>query len=1018
METAKGRIRAMGAAAIEAGLSLPYAVVFDLSGNMYIPDSANNAIRMVNATGTISTVPMPGGRTLNTPSGVAIDAAGNLYIADTQNACVRKLNFAADTLATLTFNGASAVTAAGSVSTAQVYAPMGLWVDGAGNVYFADFYDMIVEEIQSDVSVLNYTGTPVRQGQQSSPQLQTIENDGNTPLMLGAISFDKNAAVNGEQTTCPDGSPTLAADEDCLVAAIFAPSDAGDPVLGNIDVADVSINPKLDIVLVGDATPVNATVTTLTANPNSSSYGSPVALEATVSTGAKTGNLTGTVSFFDGTTLLASKVPVGTSTIVGANLTTTASISTSILTVGSHALTAYYDNTEDPTHFSSTSTPVSQLVLEGTSTNLASSANPSDLGQSVTFTATVAAPAGGGVVPDGTVLFSDGATALATVNLSANGVATYSTAALADGLHSVMASYSGDLEIDVSKSASTLLRQDVLTPSVAVVNSAPNPSWFGNPVTFTVVVTSSGGAVPTGPVTLLDAGRQIGQVALDSSSGSGTSWLSSLSVGSHSITASYAGDNFNRSAVSKAITQVVSQAQTATALAASPNPAVVGAAITVSATVKAVQGATSPSGTVQFTDTFNGSAVNLGNVELASGGTASISPALAIGAHSIVATYSGDANDTSSSSAALVLVVQQAVTAINLASSPNPSIVETAATFTATVTGNGGVPTGKVSFFADGLPIGTSTLSPGATATLAYLGLASGTHAITASYAGDANDQASSSAAISQVVGAIPTSTALAASGTPGANSEVILLSTVAGASGPTPTGSITFSVGSATLGSAPLNSDGAASFLPNFALGTYKVVATYSGDPLHSPSASQAVTVAGTVTSFAIAILPSAVTVATTQNTTVTVDLTSVEGFSDTIGLGCASLPAGVTCHFSSPTLNLGVNATQTAQLTIDTNNPLGGGTTPADRSGRTHTPAAILFPVCVFFIVRSRRRMLVRMAQAGLGFAVALWLPACSGSFTQASAAPGTYTIQVTGTGENSNIIHYQDVTLNITK
>ena len=797
----KGTYTGDGGPAVSAGLSLPYGVAFDSSGNMYIPDSANNAIRMVNSAGTISTVAMPGGRLLNTPSGVAVDAAGNLYIADTQSGCVRKLNFAANTLATLTFNGATAISAPGVVAAAQVYAPMGLWVDGAGNVFFADFYDMLIEEIQSNVAVLNYTGTPVRQGQRSAAQFQVTENDGNVPLTLGSVSFDKNATVDVEKTTCPDGMPTLAVNSDCLIAAIFAPSVAGDPVLGNIDIDDTSINPLLNVVLVGDATPVNATVTTLTANPNPSAFGGPVYLEATITTGANTGNLTGTVSFFDGATLLASLVPVAQSATIGSTLSTTAAISTSSLNVGSHALTAYYDNTKDPTHFSSTSAPpVNQVVLEGTSTVLTSSANPSGIGQNVTFTASIAPAAGGGVVPDGTVTFSDGATPLATVSLGSS-VATFSTANLANGPHSITASYNGDLTIDVSKSISAVLRQSVLAPTVALVSSAPTPSSFGNPVTFTVVVTSNGGAVPTGSVSILDGVTNLGAVTLDGSTGAGTLSLSSLAVRSHTVTASYPGDNFNRPAVAPAITQVVNQAQTATALAVTPNPAIAGAAISLAASVKAIQGVSLPAGTVEFTDTFNGKSVCLGTVSLSSSGIAAISPALAIGAHSIVVVYSGDTNDTSSTSAPLVVVVQQAVTSISLASNPNPSIVQSQATFTATVSGSGGIPTGSINFFADGLPIGSSALNSAAVATLAYSGLASGSHSITASYSGDTNDQPSTSTSITQTVGTIPTITALASAGTPGADSTVILLSTVAGATGPTPTGSITFTIGDTTSG-------------------------------------------------------------------------------------------------------------------------------------------------------------------------------------------------------------------------
>ena len=84
----------------------------------------------------------------------------------------------------------------------------------------------------------------------------------------------------------------------------------------------------------------------------------------------------------------------------------------------------------------------------------------------------------------------------------------------------------------------------------------------------------------------------------------------------------------------------------------------------------------------------------------------------------------------------------------------------------------------------------------------------------------------------------------------------------------------------------------------------SYNIVAMYGGDVDHSPSSSPAVSISGTPTLFSLGVNPSSVTMATSQNATVTVNLTSNGSFADTIGLGCASLPAGVFCHFSSPSV------------------------------------------------------------------------------------------------------------------
>jgi hypothetical protein len=872
----------------------------------------------------------------------------------------------------------------------------------------------LIDEIQSNKAILNYVQTPVRQGSKSATQIQTLENDGNASSNLTEVAPDANAAVNAGLTSCSPIPYVFAQDADCNIGAIFAPSSAGNPLLGNIDIGNDSVNSPLDIELIGDATQVNSTTTTLVSSLNPSSFGQNITFTATVTTGAGTGNLTGSVTFMDGAKTLGAPVAVNQST-------GQASYETPALTVGVHQITASYGG--DNTHFDSTSAVLSQTVLEGTSTLLVSSANPAAIGQSITFTATVTASSGGGVIPDGTVTFTDGSTFLTNATLSA-GVATLTTSTLANGLHSITATYNGDSANQISGSVSNLLKQDVLEPTLAVVTSTPNPSEYGNVVTFMTTVTTSGTFVPTGAVNILDGGKQIGTATLIGSTGVGGFATSLLAVGSHTITAAYLGDTNNGPGTSAAITQVVNQAQTTTGVAAAPSPGIAGAPVAITATVKTTQGAAPTSGTVTFTDTLNGTAATLGSAALGTAGTATINPTLAVGSHSIVATYTGSLDDSASTSAPLALTVLLATTSTVVSSAPNPSIVESAVTFTASVTGNGGIPAGNVSFLANGTSIGSAALNSKGTATLSYSALPAGTYSITANYAGDTNDLGSSAPAISQVVETIPTVTALGDSTTTGPPAAVVLLATVGGATGPTPTGTVTFTIGTTTLGAATLNSDGVATLAPNLSLGTSSIAANYGGDALHSPSTSQAVSVSGTPTSFNITVNPSSVTMAVTQNATVTVNLASIDGYSDTIGLGCGSLPAGVTCHFSSPGVSLGANGSQSAQLIIDTNNPLGGGTSAMNtRSGnRSAYMAGLFLPLSVFFgclFFRLRKRH-----WAGFGAMLLLLLSGAAmlvtgcGNFSQSSAAPGTYIIQVNGTGVNSNVSHYQSVTLNITQ
>ena len=1040
-----------GVPATTAELNFPYAVAFDAQGNMYIPDSANNRIREVMAVGgsitaasIITTVAGTGttgytgdGGAANqahlwSPSGVAVDAAGNVFIADTQNAAIRKVSAATMDISTLIASGTGTSYSNNLYGNVKLYGPIGLYLDGSGDLYFADSLDMVVQEIQGNFVALDYLANPVRQGSQTAPIDQTVENDGNAALDVTALTAGANSDL-GSGTTCVIGNLAVAAD--CTVAAIFAPAVAGDPLTANIDVEEAvsglaASNPLLDIELVGNATAVNSTTTTVTSGPNPSGYGQNVTFTVTVTTGTGTGNLTGTVNVVDtynsSTTTLAQSLTLNPSAS-GTTLTGTGAFSISSLGVGTHSIVATYNsNGSDTSHFTSSSAALIQTVLEGTATTLVSNQNPSATGQSVTFTATVAISGGGGVTPDGTVTFMDGINTLSAQTLTPSGLsasATFTTFTLIDGVHAITAVYSGDSSNQIAGSTSAILYQDVQAPSGITFVSSANPSSFGNLVTFTATISSNAPESPSGIVDFLDNGIQIGKGTLSGTPDQATFAISTLAIGMHSITASYAGDPYNSTVTSAPISQVVNKAQTSSSVSAVPSPGIAGAPLTITATIQVTAGVTTPSGTVTFT---SGTA-NLGAAPLnTTSETAVIKPNLAPGTYSIVATYSGDGDDAGSVSAALPFTMARATTTTTVTAAPTPGIVTAPITFTATVTGNGGAPTGAVNFLANGSAIGSGNLNGSGTATLTTSTLAVGTYAITAQYLGDTDDAGSTSAAFSETVSTVPTVTALGTTTTGGANPQVILVATVMdAASGPPPTGTVTFLNGTTQVGSATLDSTGVATVAPNLTAGIhYSITAAYSGDAEHSPSTSQAVSITGTASNFQVTVAPAAITMAASQNETVTVNLASSGGFTDTIGMGCASLPAGVTCHFSSTSVTLPANGTASTQLTIDTNSPLTGGTTAANRlpSERSIAMAGAILPFSALFglflwRMRKRHAGFLTIVLASLLTAGALLVSGCSG-ISFATAAPGTYVIQVTGTGTGSNVIEFGDITLTITK
>ncbi len=164
------------------------------------------------------------------------------------------------------------------------------------------------------------------------------------------------------------------------------------------------------------------TATTFAVSPNSANAFAPITLSSTVN--SNSGTPPGTVTFTAGRTVLATAT-------LNANGQATATIST--LGAGTYSIVAIYSPTVD--YAASSSVPVVETVVGAESvTALSASPNPALVGQNVTFAATVKA-AQGSAFPTGEVVFSDGARSLGTVNLSATGTASFSTALLAPGTH-------------------------------------------------------------------------------------------------------------------------------------------------------------------------------------------------------------------------------------------------------------------------------------------------------------------------------------------------------------------------------------------------------------------------------------------------------------------------------------------------------------------------------------------------------------------------------------------------------
>jgi Bacterial Ig-like domain (group 3)/FG-GAP-like repeat len=372
--------------------------------------------------------------------------------------------------------------------------------------------------------------------------------------------------------------------------------------------------------------------------------------------------------------------------------------------------------------------------------------------------------------------------------------------------------------------------------TATALTSSLNPSVYGQSVIFTASVSSSSGT-PTGTVAFYNGPSAIGSATL--TGGSASISVSLLASGSQSITAAYQGAGDYAPSTSSPLSQVVTTATTATTLASSANPAHAKQIVTYTATVGSQYGGAA-TGSVTFQD--NGAV--LATVPV-SGNQASTSTSYsADGTHSIVATYSGDANNAASTSPVLTEKIEKAgktyPSETTLATSGSPSYAGQPVTFTATVTSlYGTIPDGETVTFYDGrkadkIEIGTGTTSSGV-ATLTTSSLAAGPHPITAVYSGDSNFN-SSSGKVNQAVDLYSTSTSISSSKNPTcAHTGVTFTAIVTSDGGPTPTGQVFFTgIGYATL-SGGVASIGKRTGSP----GHFGVTAHYEGDSFNKRSSA-----------------------------------------------------------------------------------------------------------------------------------------------------------------------------------
>ncbi len=159
-----------GGAATSAGINYPTTIYIDASGNKYITEYSGNRLREISAGGVVSTVVGNGAftstgdgglatlATTNRPAGVCKDAAGNIYIAEQSGCRVRKIN-TSGIISTVVGNGGCTSSGdGGPASAGNVGQVTGVAVDGAGNLYIAEYNFAKVRKINTAGIISTFVG--------------------------------------------------------------------------------------------------------------------------------------------------------------------------------------------------------------------------------------------------------------------------------------------------------------------------------------------------------------------------------------------------------------------------------------------------------------------------------------------------------------------------------------------------------------------------------------------------------------------------------------------------------------------------------------------------------------------------------------------------------------------------------------------------------------------------------------------------------------------------------------------
>jgi sugar lactone lactonase YvrE len=667
-------------------LLLPSATAFDAAGNLYFVETGNHVVRKITPAGIITTVAGNGvqgfagdsglatSAELDSPAGLALDAAGDLFIADSHNHRVREVAAATGVIATIAGTGVAGFSGDGGMATAaRLDLPTALALDTAGDVYVADTENHRVRRIAAATGVIT------------------------------------TVAGNGIEAFAGDNGPATA-------ASIDSPNGLALDAAGNLYIADTH-NGRVRMVSAANgliSTVAGAGVVGGNVQAFGGDNGPATAAGLALPRGLAMDSA-GNLYFADSanhrirrispTGVITTVAGQGTETFAGDNVpAASASLdsprSVAVSPVG--LLTLADSGNQRVRQLDALPSPGPDIHtiagLGATSSSAALSlSGPSVVvygSGSITATLATSSTATGSV----TLLDISGGTqtTLGTASLNSDS-ASFGTSALAAGAHSLVATYPGDATHPATQSSALAM---TVTPLAVTAAANPASALYGQAIpplsgALTGVLAQDAGKVAAVFTSTAAALSPAGLYPI-------SAMLTGSAAGNYTVAVTAATTSANLS---------IAQAPSLTSLSASTSSPGLGLPVTLS-----VQSSSTTSGVPTGSITLSDGSTTLCVVPLSVGGAATFATtSLALGAHNLSASYSGDANFLPSSSATANLAVGPAsdftLTATGATSQSIPK--GSSATYSFSVAMLGAAMASPIALAVQGVPLGaTSSINP------------------------------------------------------------------------------------------------------------------------------------------------------------------------------------------------------------------------------------------------------------------------------------------------------------------